>query len=103
MMPGVFKKNHIYHIENQNETSSDASVSSLNTSKAISENKLTLVKKCIKQWCDYCTWSGINNMIRTEKKSVFVIWLLLYLASLTYCLFNIICKRIQNQLVAGFE
>ena len=86
-MPNLLKSNNIYHLEsNGKENYIDASN---DLKKAISENKLTKVKKCIKQWCDYCTWSGINNMIRTEKKSVFVIWLLLYLASLTYCLFNI--------------
>jgi hypothetical protein len=53
-----------------------------------SGKKLEKIKKCMLKWCEYCTWGGINNMVRTEKKSVFTIWLVLYLSSITYCIYN---------------
>jgi hypothetical protein len=47
-MPNLLKSNNIYHLEsNGKENYIDASN---DLKKAISENKLTKVKKCIKQW-----------------------------------------------------
>jgi hypothetical protein len=53
-----------------------------------SGKKLDKIKKCMLKWCEYCTWGGINNMVRTERTSVFTIWLVLYLSSITYCIYN---------------
>ena len=53
-----------------------------------SGKKLEKIKKCMLRWCEYCTWGGINNMVRTERKSVFTIWLVFYLSSITYCIYN---------------
>ncbi len=97
-MARLFKRNHIYRPNDLAYNSNISSSSSIDLKEAAANqmdnnnnnnnNKITRVKECIRQWCEYCTWSGINNMIRTEKKSVFAIWLILYLACITYCVYN---------------
>jgi hypothetical protein len=56
------------------------------------------IKNYILDWCSYSTAHGISNLSRIKSRSVLIVWLILYISSITFCIYGII-----NILIAFFH
>ena len=81
------KNNEIYpHDQLEIKNLSTSKLSLLPPSKQA--NKMKQIKQFLIDWNDHSTWAGLNNMFRTQSKTVFSVWFIFYLASITYCIYN---------------
>ena len=51
-----------------------------------------LMKECVKEWCEDTTSHGFKNMVKTDSWLIRITWIILIIASMSYCVYSIFLK-----------
>ena len=52
----------------------------------------SLMKECVKEWCEDTTSHGFKNMVKTDSWLIRITWIILIIASMSYCVYSIFLK-----------
>ena len=48
----------------------------------------SLMKECIKDWCEDTTSHGFSNMVKTDSWIIRITWIILIIVSMAYCMYS---------------
>ena len=52
------------------------------------KGKKELMKECVREWCEDTTSHGFKNMVKTDSWVIRIIWVILIIASMGYCIYS---------------